>query len=165
VNDSGIDWLPPLVLLESFDGDVGKYLSAVKAIFNRDFMGDRPPFRGKRMGLKRMPEHDGMSATFWHFISSGPVEADRLPDLRRWERIGWPMAMIQAVDTDKVRTWEEEDPKRGAKVLIALPDFSYLVVLDVRGDFVLPWTAYPVEQDHTRRKLQQRCSAATSQKS
>lgn len=75
------------------------------------------------------------------------------------------MAMIRAVDTDKVRTWGEEDPKRGPKVLIALPDFSYLVVMDVRGDFVLPWTAYPVEQEHARQKLQKRCSAATSQKS
>ncbi len=51
--------------------------------------------------------------------------------------------------------------KRGSdeRILIALPDFSYLVVLADRGDFVLLWTAYPVEHDHQKRKLWKECNA------
>ena len=164
MNESVPVWLPPLVLLEDYDGDVERYFSKVKSIFNRDFMEQRPLFRGKRMGLKRMPEIEGMSATFWHFVSSGKGEDNRLHDFRRWERIGWPMAIMRVVDSEWVRTWEEDDPKRGRKVLIALLDFSYLVVVDDRGDFVLPWTAYPVEEEHSRRKLHTRFQMATSQK-
>jgi hypothetical protein len=39
---------------------------------------------------------------------------------------------------------------------LALPDFSYLVVLADRGRFLLPWTAYHLERPHERRKLEQR---------
>jgi len=37
--------------------------------------------------------------------------------------------------------------------LLALVDFSYLVVVVDRGSYVLPWTAYYVEQEHSRTKL------------
>ncbi|MNH30689.1 hypothetical protein D3C79_909980 [compost metagenome] len=44
----------------------------------------------KRLGLKRHPVIQGKEATFWHMISEGNDEAERLPDLRRCERIRWP---------------------------------------------------------------------------
>lgn len=31
---------------------------------------------------------------------------------------------------------------------------NYLVILADRGDYILPWTAYLVEQPHRQRKLQ-----------
>jgi hypothetical protein len=152
-----LSWLPPLLLLEDHGGDWAAYFQAVHAIFARDFEGARPHFRGKRMGLKRHPLIDGMCATFWHMVSEGKGESDRTPDLRRCERIAWPLAILVAADDEaKVVTWEERDPKRGSKILLALPDFSYLVVVDDRGDYVLPWTAYAVEQGHSRRKLEKR---------
>jgi hypothetical protein len=158
-------WLPSLLLLEDFDGAWPAYLAAVLAAFERDFGADRPLFRGKRMAVKRHPLMEGMSATFWHLISEGSGETERVPDLRRCERIAWPMAVLRAADdAQRVRVWEERDPKRGRKVLIALPDFSYLVVLDDRGEYVLPWTAYPVERDHSRRKLAKRFNDARAQK-
>ena len=46
------------------------------------------------MGLKRHPELEGKSATFWHFVTEGKVEADRTPVRERIERIGWPKAII-----------------------------------------------------------------------
>lgn len=158
-------WLPALMMLEDHQGDWHTYLAALLARFEADFGADRPSFRGKRMAIKRHPLVDGMPATFWHFISEGSGEANRVPDLRRCERIGWPMAILDAADRERgVHVWEERDPKRGAKILLALPDFSYLVVVDDRGDYVLPWTAYPVEREHSRRKLAKRFADATNQK-
>lgn len=161
-----LSWLPPLLLLEDYGGDWDAYFGEAKRIFDRDFREPRPAFRGKRMGLKREPVVEGMSATFWHFVSEGKGERDRTPDLRRCERIGWPMALLTSADVEgRLVVWEEEDPRRGDKVLLALPDFSYLVVVDDRGDYVLPWTAYPVDRDHARRKLADRCRSALSAKS
>ena len=37
--------------------------------------------------------------------------------------------------------------------VVALEDFSYVVILDDRGDYLLPWTAYTVEEEHRRKKL------------
>ncbi len=40
------------------------------------------------------------------------------------------------------------------RIVMAIPDFSYVVVLADRGSYVLLWTAYYVEHDHRRRKLE-----------
>lgn len=37
---------------------------------------------------------------------------------------------------------------------IALTDFSYLLVLADRGSYLLPWTAFFVDADHQRAKLE-----------
>lgn len=39
-------------------------------------------------------------------------------------------------------------------MILALEDFSYVVVVAVRKDYALPWTAYAVQHEHRRRKLQ-----------
>lgn len=160
-------WLPPLVHLNDFLGDWPAYMAELARLFERDFGDPRPPFRGKRMGLKRHPVVNGVPATLWHIISEGKGEDDRYPDLRRAERIAWPRAVLDAAEADdpRILQWEEIDPKRGKKVLLALSDFSYLVVVDDRGDYVLLWTAYPVERGHRQRKLRQRYNASIAGKS
>lgn len=92
---SEIAWLPDLVLFEDFDGDWGKYLDVIYAYFKKDFADSQPVFRGKRLGLKRHPLSQGKEATFWHMISEGENEDERLPDLRRCERIRWPKPTIE----------------------------------------------------------------------
>ena len=68
--------------------------------------------------------------------------------------------LLAAEDERRVLVWEERDPRQGAKFLLTLPDFSYLFVVDDREEFVLPWTAYPVEHEHSRRKLRMRFEQA-----
>jgi hypothetical protein len=127
------------------------------AIFWRDFgeFRTRPTFQGRRLGLKRHPEIEGKSATFWHFVTEGADESNRTPVRERLERIGWPRALIEEAShsSPRVRVWASLR-SRATRWLIALDDFSYVVVLDDRGDFLLPWTAYWVGEDHRRRKLQ-----------
>ena len=149
-----IPWLPYLVLLESFGGDWTRYIEEVYSHFKRDFVDSKPSFRGVRMGLKRMPMEQGKEATFWHMISEGKNEADRLPDLRRCERIRWPKPLVERVPCDEVRVWPEM--RRGEnRIAIATSDFSYILILAERqgknGIYHLPWTAYHVKHEHDRR--------------
>ena len=147
------DWLPDLLLLSDFDGAWDTYIAAVHEAFRKDFIHQNPPpFRGKRMGLKRHPIVDGMEATFSHFISEGKKESERTPDLRRCERIKWPRPIIEAVDTGQVRCWPTRRG-RNRRIVLAVEDYSYIVVLADRGDYLLPWTAYCVEQEHRRKKF------------
>jgi hypothetical protein len=146
------EWLPDLLLFSSYQGDWDRYQEALYEVFREDFIRNPPPtYAGKRFALKRHPLVLGKEATFRHLISEGPVEAARSPDLRRCERIRWPRALMLAPD-HAVRRWQT---RRGTedRPLIALPDFSYVVVLADRGEYVLLWTAYQVEEDHRRRKL------------
>jgi len=155
-------WLPSLITLAGEDGDWNHYLEAVYAVFRRDFVETKPGYPGKRFAMKRHPMALGKEATFWHLVQEGPVEADRIPDLRRCERIGWPRPMIEALETGQVRVWRNTRGQN-QRVVIAVNDFSYVVILDERDDFVLLWTAYVVEHQHQRDKLARECAASRKQ--
>ncbi len=145
-------WLPALVRLADYDGDWDRYLDATYDLYRRDLVLSRPVFEGRRLALKRHPVARGKDATFWHIVSSGPVEDDRLPDLRRFERIRWPRAIIDHTADPAVLIWENVR-RRDRRVCLWVPAADYLVVLAKRSTYTLLWTAYPVDREHTRRKL------------
>jgi hypothetical protein len=146
-------WLPALVMLEKYGGDWQKYLDALYAYFKADFIDSRPTYDGKRMGLKRYPLSQGKEATFWHLISEGESEVDRVPDMRRCERIRWPRPVIEHSGEKAVKVWK--NVRNGeTRICLWLESEEYLVVLAERKEHVLPWTAYMVARDHQKQKLQ-----------
>ena len=144
--------LPGLVLLADFDGNFPTYIEAVYQIFKTDFVSSKPVFRGQRIGLKKYPLVDGKEYTFYHFTHSGTDEQHRVPDLRRMERIRFPRPMIEGSKHPYLKVWKN---KRGTKnrFLIYHEAENYVVVLDDRGKYVLPWTAYIVDYPNQKRKL------------
>src|ERR1051325_6541518 len=152
---NGLPWLPPLF---PFAGDWQVYEDALFLKFCADFIAAPPSYEGLPVRIKRYPAENGKEASFWHLISEGPVESDRLPDLRRCERIAWPLALVLAAPP-AVRRWRN---KRGTatRALIALPYFSYVVILDVRQAYFVLWTAYPVTGPRKQADLLRECTAA-----
>lgn len=149
------DWLPELMTLESFGGSWQDFFDAIYQCFERDFVHNKPVFRGKRLRLKRHPEYDGKSATFWHMISEGSIEDERTPDMRRCERIKWPKPIIENDSDTALKVWAE---KRGGRkrIHIWFEQEGYLVVLEDRRDYILPWTAFRIEREHERKKFNKR---------
>lgn len=148
----GIDWLPPLVLLNDCGGDWDRYLEAIYRYFKADFIDNKPIFRGVRLALKRHPLSQGKEATFWHMTSEGTDEANRTPDLRRCERIRWPRPVIEEADAKGLKVWiAVRNNERRINIWLEAED--YVVVLAQRKEYLLPWTAYLVTYDHTRRRL------------
>lgn len=147
------EWLPSLVEFRDYGGDWHAYEEVLYACFRADFVHSEPSYPSRRWAMKRHPEYKGKEATFWHIISEGADEATRLPDLRRCERIRWPRRIIDLSQSRHVRLWEQ---RRGTenRIAIATPDFGYLVVLADRGSYVLLWTAFVVDREHQRRKLE-----------
>lgn len=156
--DEEHDWLPDYIEFSTY-GNWNSYLDVIHAKFLSDFVHSKPNWPGKRFSLKRHPEYEGKSATFWHIISEGSIEEQRTPDIRRCECIAWPRAIIDQFpdqpsdDNDSVLWWQNRRG-REKRILLALPDFSYLVVMADRGDYIMLWTAYPVERSHQQRKLE-----------
>ncbi len=144
--------LPDLLLLNSYAGDFEAYLNAVYRIFFVDFVDSKPTFEGRRLGLKKHPITDGREATFYHMTHEGEDESNRTPDFRRMERIGFPRPMIDDSGHICLKVWQN---KRGrdTRILIWHETEEYLVVLNDRGDYILPWTAYMVTQRHKKLKL------------
>lgn len=153
-----VSWLPDLVLFEDYGGDWNQYLEAVYRLFRADFVDAKPTWPERRWAVKRRPEHDGKEATFWHIVSKGDDESSRPLDLRRCERIRWPRQIIDAFGGQQVKLWRNRRDGND-RVLIATTDFSYVVVLEDRAEFIMLWTAYPVERDHQRMKLRREYEA------
>jgi hypothetical protein len=152
---SSLVWLPPLVLLSDC-GDWDTFINVLYMYFKKDFIDSIPAYCGRKLGLKRHPLVDGREATFWHLITEGSEEASRQPDEARCERIRWPRPMIERIPCVELHCWENSR-QREKRILIALPDYSYVVVLAERAGYLLPWTAYPVERQHRRTKLRNEC--------
>lgn len=90
-----ISWLPNLVLLNNYENDWDKYLVILYDYYRKDFIEKKPIFRNNSIRVKRNPLYNGKEATFWHIIQKGGKEDDKIPDLRRSERIRWPKPIIE----------------------------------------------------------------------
>lgn len=143
--------LPPLCCLEDFAGDWAAYEEALYEIFRQDWVVYRPYYRGHPVGYNTNPVHKNKPEAFWHLISEEDEAGVRLPNLRRCERIRWPKAVIDSSREPFVRVWQNRRAD-GVRVLLALEDFSYVVVLAIRSRnrFYLA-TAYPVEHEYRRK--------------
>lgn len=155
------EWLPDLMLFEAYSGNWEIYLEELYKAFTNDFINAPPRWPNKRVGVKRHPEHAGKSATFWHIISTGESEQDRIPDFRRCERIKWPRPLMDEYSDNHAANgcanriiWWQNERKGETRYLLSPLDFSYVFVVADRGEFVLPWTAYYVEHTSRRRKYQ-----------
>jgi hypothetical protein len=149
-----VDWLPELVLLNDYGGDWERYLTAIYQFFRVDFIDSKPCFQGVKLGLKRHPVINGKEATFWHMISEGDKEDDRTINFRRCERIRWIKPIIEK-GGEPIKVWRE--PRNGEnRIHLWLEQESYLVVLNERNSYFLPWTAYLVEREHQKIKLNKR---------
>ena len=146
--------LPQLIFLEDYKGNFSLFNEAVYAIFKNDFVKSRPVFQNKRLGLKAHPLIDGKEYTYYHFTHSGNIETERIPDLRRMERIGFPKPMIDFSDDTNLKVWRN---KRGTseRILILHEAERYLVILEDRQKYILPWTAYLVDDNSRLRRLLQ----------
>lgn len=143
---------PDILLLTDHSGNWGAYNEAVYQIFKTDFVTSKPIFNGKRLGLKAYPLVEGKEYTYYHFTHDGGHEDDRRPNLRRMERIPFPKPIIENSTHNNFKVWRV---KRGTKdrILLFCELESYLVVLEDRKTYILPWTAYLVDREHQRKKL------------
>lgn len=144
--------LPSIHTLNQCNGDFSKFEKKTYAVFIQDFVTNKPLFCGKALRLKSKPYIDGKEYTYYHFTHDGDIEPERLPNIRRMERIVYPSPMINHSLCSDLMVWRN---KRGRheRILIYHEEERYLVVLEDRKDYILPWTAYLVEHKPRQEKL------------
>ncbi|MBO5086411.1 MAG: hypothetical protein J6B65_04150 [Paludibacteraceae bacterium] len=154
-----LDKLPKIIELQEFGGNYSSYIDAVYEIFHNDFIKNKTHFGSHELKMKFNPIFQNRAYTFYHMTHEGEVEDDRLPDLRRCERIGWAKPCIENVATWNLRFWRQTRKNSRNRVCILLDvsdDYDYFVVLEVREDYVLLWTAFVATYSHeTQRKLKE----------
>ncbi len=145
------NWLPELILFEDYNGNWQRYEDAVYSRFYSGFIASKPTLHGIPVYIKRSLSK-GKERGFWHCIQEGPVEEKRTPDLRRCERIRWIRAIIEHAHDPEVKTWQNER-KGKTRQLLWLEESEFLVVLEQRPHAWVLYTAYPVTEEHRKRKL------------
>jgi hypothetical protein len=143
---------PDLISFNDFNGDWHRYEDGLYDVFQTDILRHDLRFRGAKVTARRNPEHERKWAGFWHLISEGRVEDDRLPDLRRCERLTWIRWIIENADScAEIDIWENRRG-RETNTLLWLQE-EYLVILSARSQNFLLKTAYCTERDHRIRDL------------
>lgn len=162
-------WIPPLEIAgdkSSWD----EYEDILYDIFHDDFIADHPSFKGKRVNVRRHPMEFGKEEAFYHVTCQDyQKNHNRVPDLRRCERIRWVRAFIENYDCDPtlcedctgIKIWNEPY-KNTQRTHILLEEERYLVVLERRDSYYLLVTAFYIEHDHTLQKKLKKYYEATS---
>jgi hypothetical protein len=157
------DWLPEQL---EFEGDWQTLLSTIYARFVEDIVQGHVRFRGRRVAVRKHPPADGKEYGFWHCISEGATEAERIPDPQRCRRIGWIRAVIENCDDPLVESWVEYRGNQIDHILWFREE--YVVVLSERGQAAdggpacyLLKTAFCTLRPHQRKKKRRACDAAT----
>lgn len=141
---------PDLILLEDYDGDWAAYIGAVYSSYISELVRANLNVFSKPLRFKHAPATDGKGFAFWHAVSEGVdsgLEADRIPDLRRCERITWPAHMIATIGDDgsagDIVWWRS--PKKPKRIIIWIKSEYYAVILEERETYWMFWTTYEVK--------------------
>ncbi len=144
--------LPPLILFEDYENNWKKYIEAVYEIFCEDLKYSPPLYNGLRVFLKKQPIYKGKEGAFWHLTSEGDVENERIPSLRRCERIRWIRFVFENSEDEFVKRWKNK--RKGKEhICLALESFEYIVILGQRKGYYLLLSAYPIDYRWRREKM------------
>ncbi len=143
---------PNLELFQNYGGNFKTYFTAVYNIFESHFIKNKTLFQGIHVTAQKHPEVDGIHRTFYHITHEGEDEDNRTPDFDRMERIRFPNFMMNSCPNDELLIWKNQRG-RDTRVLIFNETEGYLVVMTERKGFNLFWTAYYIQQNHSKKKL------------
>lgn len=146
--------LPALILLS---GGWNEYLDKVYGQYLQDIVESPKTLRGKPVRARYNPATQNKGFSFWHVISEGDTENERVPDIRRCERIAWIGWVLENADAANPRIKNlvtSRTSRRGTteRLLLWLEDADYVVILEERDHYFLLVTAYQVS-GHRARKL------------
>jgi len=147
--------LPRKIFLEDFRGDYTRFIDAVYAVFENDFIKHKTRFGSHKLNLKYHPLFQDRAYTFYHITHTGEVEGDRIPDLRRCECMPWARPTIENVSDWQLKFWRQKRQKSSNRVCICLEnknDVDYFLVLEVRTTYLLLWTAFVCERSPEKAK-------------
>lgn len=154
---------PPELMCMSDFPSWEEYEDAIYAVYLETIAHAKLTFCGSPLKVRFNPETKKKGYGFWHLISEAPDqgnrnEEDRIPDLRRCERVYWVEWCIRHADRGTPGfSWWENRRGRETHVVIWAEDHEFVVVLAKRDTqqgtrFFLLKTAY-CPRSHTIRKF------------
>lgn len=153
--------LPPLV---EFENPWSIYEDRLYDIYIRTLVDADIRFRGCKVSCKRHPESNGKAFAFWHLISEGEIEEDRIPNIERCERITWISWCIENIDDCPELSWWKNKRRNSTHVVIWHEAENFVVILAERNGYYLIKTAYRAQKHRARSFRKEREKFWASQK-
>jgi hypothetical protein len=147
-------WLPAMARVTPWTQHTFDQLYSV---FERDFRATQPMYEGCPVWF--FPEiEDGKEVIFWHLTHRKDSESgQRLPDLRRCERLPWVRALIDHSREPEVLAWDHEEANGRVNTYLWLRDHDFVVLMrryaDGRRRLL---TSFYVTYPNYRRKLEKK---------
>ena len=148
------DWLCPMICVNPWTQQT---FAVLYEIFERDFKETKPVYSGSIVWFFPNIE-DGKEVLFWHLTHREDMSTDeRLPDLRRSERLPWVRKMIDHSDKPEVFAWDYKESSGDIRTYVWLKNYDFLVLMKMypngRRRLI---TSYYVDHGHKRRKLEKK---------
>lgn len=150
--------------------EYNEYESTLYQLFVDAYIKGGLEYNTTAVHVKYYPPTYDERSNFYHLIcenyENDGDENSRKPNLERCQRILWPEEIIKNCTSRKCsRLLIWENIRKGKKnVLLYCQKLNYLVVLRAMKNYYLLVTAYPVEREHTRRKLIKEYTAYNKQR-
>ena len=145
--------LPELIL---FDGNWPGYVERLYSVYLDTVVNGNLRFEGLKISCQYRPASQGKHFGFWHVISDGEVEEDRLPNFRRCERINWIAYLIANAKIDPGITWWKNKRKNNTHIVIWHEAENFVVILAERGNYYLLKSAYCAESHRRATFIRER---------
>lgn len=135
-----------------------QYEDGLFQIFMQLYESNTIVYKGQQVRMKHYPPDFGEKTGFYHLTCENyqhtDSEADRVPSLRRCERIKWPKELIEncSENCSKILIWENIRHGK-TNIILFCPELDYVVVLAKRNGYLLLTTAYPIDYENRKRDL------------
>lgn len=114
------------------------------------------------ISFRRNPEAFGRHESFWHAVSGEHIgSADRIPEPERCKRLSWIRHMIEEFNciypennSTLIKWWVSDRNRTRPRYMIAVADFSYVVIVEQRPTYAIFVTAFFVERPRRRKKFE-----------
>lgn len=136
-----------------FHGDWSCYENELYEVYLETIVYSGIKFRGWPIRTKHTPPTKNKGFSFWHLVSEGRTEDERVPDLRRCERIRWVAWLIENAETHPDLSWWENSRGSNKHIVIWHERENFAVILAMRKDYYLLKTAYLVKK-HRRQDFE-----------
>jgi len=147
-------WLPDLFPANPWNTNTYDQLYDV---FCRSLKITRPVYRGHEVWF--FPEmEDGREKVFWHLTTrEDRASGERLPDLRRSERLPWVRPMLDQSNQPEILDWDHDEGDGTIKTYVWLRNFDFVVIMKKYPDGGRRLvTSFWIEYGNTRRKMQRK---------
>jgi hypothetical protein len=127
------------------------------SIFKRDFKDSQPLYEGRAVWFFPQME-DGKEIIFWHMTSEKDGQSgERVPDLRRCERLPWARPMIENSRQPEILGFDYQEADGDTNTYVWLKDDDFVVLMkrykDGRRRLL---TSFYIKYENYRGKLRRK---------